>query len=423
VLSKIVAMVETAQNSKAPIAALADIAAGYFVPAVMLLALLAAVAWLLAGEGAAFALNVFVSVLVIACPCALGLATPISMVVASGRAAKRGILFKSSEAVETCAKVTAVLLDKTGTLTLGQMTLAEIRSFGDWRSDDVLALAAGLEQKSEHLLGQSIVAAAKARNLALREVTNFTAYPGRGLSGRSGDNVICVGSPGWLESKNIDVRAAQDGIAAWSKTGHGCIGVAADGQLIGVLALADELRPESAEVVAKLKAQKYKVMMVSGDRRGTAEAIARLAGIDEVFAEVLPGDKAGVVKQLQSRGEIVAMVGDGINDAPSLAAADVGIAVGGGTDIAVETADVVLSGKGLQPLPEALLTGKLALRNIKQNLFWAFAYNIIGIPVAMGLLHLWGGPLLNPMIAAAAMSLSSVSVVLNALRLKTMQKF
>ncbi len=422
-LAKIVAMVESAQNSKAPIAALADTVAGYFVSTVMKLAILAAAAWLLVGEDAAFALNIFVSVLVIACPCALGLATPISMVVASGRAAKRGILFKSSEAVEACSKVTAVLLDKTGTLTMGKMYHAATDAFDNWSPDDVLILAASLEQKSEHLLGQSIVAAAKERKLTLSEVTDFMAYPGHGLTGRVNGHNLAVGSLSWLESQGVAVGESMPVVAGWTEAGRSCIGVAADGRLIGVLALADELRPESAQVVVKLKAQKYKVIMVSGDRRATAQSIAAQAGIDEVFAEVLPGDKAAVVKQLQSRGEIVAMVGDGINDAPALAAADVGIAVGGGTDIAVETADAVLSGKSLQALPEALLIGKLTLRNVKQNLFWAFAYNIVGIPVAMGVLHIWNGPLLNPMIAAAAMSLSSVSVVLNALRLKTMRIF
>ncbi|MEG2076224.1 MAG: copper-translocating P-type ATPase, partial [Victivallaceae bacterium] len=417
-LAQIIALVEQAQGSKAPIARLADIISGYFVPTVMVLAVIGAAAWLLGGESFSFALTVFVAVLVIACPCALGLATPVSIVVASGRAAGSGVLFKSGEALENCAKVNIVLMDKTGTLTRGAPELTDVVTFNDYGENEVIKLAAAAERASEHPLAVAIVGGAKVRNIELPEVEDFQAVSGKGIHCRLGDKVILVGNADFQTENNLEmdvtITSRLTNLATQGKTP---MIVSFDGKIIGILAVSDPIKEESAEVIRKLHKMNLQVMMLTGDNKLTAQAVADKLGVDKFFAELLPQNKSKILSDLRTRGEVVAMVGDGINDAPSLAAADVGIAIGNGTDIAIEAAAVILNGGDLHGLPRAFQIGRATMRNIKENLFWAFAYNVVCIPVAMGVLHLFGGPLLNPMIAGAAMSLSSVSVVSNALRL------
>ncbi len=417
-LAQIIALVEKAQGSKAPIARLADIISGYFVPAVMILAITGAGAWLLAGESFSFALTVFVAVLVIACPCALGLATPVSIVVASGRAAACGVLFKSGEALENCAKVNIVLMDKTGTLTQGTPELTDISTFNGYGENEVIKLAAAAEKASEHPLAAAIVGGARGRNIELPEAEGFQSVSGKGIYCQLDGKLILVGNTDFIAENNIELDVAisgkLDNFAAQGKTP---MIVAYDGRVIGALAVSDPIKAESAEVVAELHKMKLQVVMLTGDNKLTAQAVADKLGVDKFFAGLLPGDKSKILSDLREQGNVAAMVGDGINDAPSLAAADVGIAIGNGTDIALEAAGVILNGGDLYGLPRALRIGRAAMRNIKENLFWSFAYNLVCIPVAMGALHIFGGPLLNPMIAGAAMSLSSVSVVSNALRL------
>ena len=417
-LGGMIRMVEEAQGSKAPIARLADVVSGYFVPAVMGIALVAAAAWKLSGQSWGFALLILVSVLVIACPCALGLATPTAIMVGIGKGAELGILFKSGEAVEQLHKVQTVVLDKTGTLTKGTPSVTELVSFGGQSPAELLAMAASAEQLSEHPLGRALVERAAADQLPLSAAQGFENLPGRGVCATVEDRVVLVGNARLMQEKEVSAEAAMQTAERFAKEGKTPVYIAADGVLLGVAALADTLKEDSALAVEKLRRRGLEVVMLTGDSRATAESVARAAGIERVYAEVLPGEKAAVIRRLQQSGRRVAMVGDGINDAPALVTADVGIAIGTGTDIAMESADVVLMHGDLTAVSTAMALSRRTLRNIKQNLFWAFAYNSLGIPVAAGLLHLFGGPLLNPMLGAAAMSLSSVSVLTNALRLR-----
>ena len=416
-LAQIIKLVEEAQGSKAPIARLADIVSGYFVPAVCLIALLSAIAWYIGTRDVEFSLTVFIAVLVIACPCALGLATPTAIMVGTGKGAENGILFKSGSALETAHKIDAIVLDKTGTITEGRPAVTDIVATA-LAADVLLAVTAAAETGSEHPLGQAIVAEAQARGLTLGKVEGFVALVGRGIAAQVDGNAVLVGNRQLMEENTIPLGAlAQTGtdMAAMGKTP---MYVAIDGTAAGIISVADTVKPTSAAAIARLMAMGITVAMVTGDNQKTAEAIARQVGIQRVLAEVLPQDKAEAVKQLQQEGRQVAMVGDGINDAPALAQADIGIAIGSGTDVAIESADIVLMNSDLGHVPTAIKLSQKTIRNIKQNLFWAFGYNVVGIPVAAGLLHLFGGPLLNPMFGAAAMSLSSVSVLTNALRLR-----
>lgn len=427
VLSRIIRLVEDAQGSKAPIAQLADIVSGYFVPIVFVIALLSAGLWLLLGHGPVFALKVFVAVLTIACPCALGLATPTAIMVGTGKGAEYGVLIKSGAALETAHKLDTIVFDKTGTLTKGRPELTDLRPSGGFSEVELLGLAAAAEKASEHPLGEAIVKAAEARGLVLEAARDFAAAPGQGISATVGRRAVLLGNLRYLVGSGIgfapaedtasedSARAAADALAAAGKTP---MHVAVDGRYAGMIAVADVVKESSARAVAALHALGLEVAMITGDSRATALAIAREVGIDRVLAEVLPQDKAAEVKKLQAEGRKVAMVGDGINDAPALAQSDVGIAIGSGTDVAMESAQIVLMRSDLMDVPTAIKLSKSVIRNIKQNLFWAFGYNVLGIPVAAGLLYAFGGPLLNPIIAAAAMSLSSVSVLANALRLR-----
>ncbi|HCM25081.1 MAG: ATPase [Treponema sp. GWB1_62_6] len=441
VLSRIVKLVEDAQGSKAPIAAMADIVSGVFVPVVFVIALAAAGAWLLAGHTLVFALTVFVAVLTIACPCALGLATPTAIMVGTGKGAEHGVLIKSGAALETAHKIDTIVFDKTGTLTEGRPAVTDVSAVAGaggsgvgggaggaaagFTELDILSLAASAEKGSEHPLGEAIVRAAEERGAAVSVATDFLAVPGFGISATVDGRRVLLGNEKHLAAngvpRNADFEAGSGKAHELSGLGRTAMHIAVDGAYAGLVAVADPVKASSARAVAALQRLGLQVAMITGDNRRTAEAVARLVGIDRVLAEVLPQDKAGEVKKLQAEGRKVAMVGDGINDAPALAQADIGIAVGSGTDVAMESADIVLMRSDLMDVPTAIKLSKSVIRNIKQNLFWAFGYNVLGIPVAAGLLYVFGGPLLNPIIAAAAMSMSSVSVLTNALRLKRFQ--
>ena len=435
VLARIVDLVHTAQGSKAPIAGLADRISLHFVPAVMAVALVSSLVWLLSGAEPGFALRIFVAVLVIACPCAMGLATPVSIVVGTGRGAQLGVLFKNGHAVERGAGLRAIVLDKTGTLTLGRPELAGITLLpGDWphcaaipadadRSDLALCLAASLEAFSEHPLAQAVLHAAAARDLTPWPVSDFMALPGQGVQARlhtqEGAPLFRIGSPALVHSVSAISPALRDILDELAAQGQTPLILLHETSPLAVLAVADTIRPESRQVVKRLQTLGLRVMMLTGDNERTAKAVAAKVGISEVLAEVSPEAKADAVSKLQARGLPVGMVGDGVNDAPALAVADVGFTLSGGIDIAVEAGDVVLMRGGLHGLVTALELSRAVIRNVRQNLFWAFAYNVLGIPVAAGLLHVWGGPTLSPMLAGAAMALSSISVVSNALRLRT----
>ncbi len=410
-LAQIIKLVEDAQGSKAPIARLADQVAGVFVPAVMAIATVAALLWLLAGKEPGFALSVFISVLVIACPCALGLATPTAIMVGTGKGAQNGVLFKDAQALELSSHVTTVIFDKTGTITQGRPRVTDLLPARGYREEELLRLAASCERASEHPLGQAIVTAAVERDLSLGEVTGFSSVTGKGILGQVEGKEIRVGNAAWLK---LPRTQEADDLAAEGKTP---MLVTVDGEYAGVVAVADVVKEDSVSAIRDLEQMGIRTAMITGDNQKTADAIARQVGLSTVFAEVLPQDKARYVKELMDKGEKVAMVGDGVNDAPALTQADVGIAIGSGTDVAIEAADVVLVKNSIRDVVTALKLGRATIRNVKQNLFWAFCYNTLGIPVAAGLLYLFGGPLLNPMLGAAAMSLSSVSVVSNALRL------
>jgi len=417
-LAQIIKLVEEAQGSKAPIAKLADIISGYFVPIVFAIAVLSALAWLLSGESPVFSLTIFISVLVIACPCALGLATPTAIMVGTGKGAEHGILIKGGEALETAHRVKTVVLDKTGTITEGRPVVTDLLVYDGLEEDDLLQLAASAEKSSEHPLGEAIVRSAEERGVKLKKGQGFLAIPGHGIEVKIEGKEVLLGNKKLMADRKVELGKAEEDFERLAGEGKTPMYVAIDKKIAGIVAVADVVKENSRRAIEKLHDMGLEVVMITGDNRRTAESIARQVGIDRVLAEVLPQDKANEVKKLQDEGKKVAMVGDGINDAPALAQADIGIAIGSGTDVAMESADIVLMRSDLLDVPTAIQLSKSTIRNIKQNLFWAFGYNTAGIPIAAGLLHLFGGPLLNPMFAAAAMAFSSVSVLLNALRLR-----
>ena len=418
-LSQIIQLVEQAQGSKAPIAKLADKVSGVFVPIVIVLALVSGLAWYFLGqESWVFALTITISVLVIACPCALGLATPTAIMVGTGKGAENGILLKSGEALEEANHVNMVVFDKTGTITNGTPVVTDVVTADSTDADALIRLAASLEVASEHPLGEAIVAKAKEQGAAFDEVTNFEAIPGFGIKGHVGETLVFLGNEKWMRENGLVDEAMNEKANRFAEQGKTPLYIGYNDAVQGLIVVADTVKESSARAIHTLHEMGIQVAMMTGDHERTAQAIAAEVGIDRVFSEVLPQDKANYVSKLQEEGYIVAMVGDGINDAPALAQAQVGIAIGTGTDVAIESADAVLMKSDLMDVPAMLKLSRATIRNIKENLFWAFAYNVIGIPFAMGVLHLFGGPLLNPMIAGAAMSFSSVSVVLNALRLK-----
>ena len=417
-LSQIIRLVEEAQGSKAPIAAIADRVAGIFVPIVMGLSLLAGLYWgLIGGESFEFVVTVMISVLVIACPCALGLATPTAIMVGTGFGAKRGILIKSSAALEEAGHVGVVLLDKTGTITNGKPKVVDIQVFNDYSKEEVLNIAASIEKHSEHPLGKAIVEEAEKQEFDVLPIEQFQSISGMGIQGTVDGKEVLLGNHLLLQNQGIavdDYNAVIDGVASQGQT---AMFVAIQKQVAGIIVVADTIKATSKEAIQQMKALGLQVRMVTGDHEKTAKAIANEVGIETVYSQVLPNEKASVVQQLLDEGYQVAMVGDGINDAPALAKATVGIAIGSGVDVAIETADMVMMQDDLRLVAKTIQLSKMTMMTIKENLFWAFIYNVIGIPVAMGVLHFFGGPLLSPMIAGAAMSFSSVSVVLNALRL------
>lgn len=417
-LSQIIRLVEEAQGSKAPIAAIADRVAGIFVPIVMGLSLLAGLYWgLIGGESFEFVVTVMISVLVIACPCALGLATPTAIMVGTGFGAKRGILIKSSAALEEAGHVGVVLLDKTGTITNGKPKVVDIQVFNDYSKEEVLKVAASIEKHSEHPLGKAIVEEAEKQEFDVLPIEQFQSISGMGIQGIVDGKEVLLGNHLLLQNQGIAVdefNAVIDGVASKGQT---AMFVVIQKQVAGIIVVADTIKATSKEAIQQMKALGLQVRMVTGDHEKTAKAIANEVGIETVYSQVLPNEKASVVEQLLEEGYQVAMVGDGINDAPALAKATVGIAIGSGVDVAIETADMVMMQDDLRLVAKTIQLSKMTMMTIKENLFWAFIYNVIGIPVAMGVLHFFGGPLLSPMIAGAAMSFSSVSVVLNALRL------
>lgn len=417
-LARIARLMEEAQAGKAPIARLADKVAGVFVPAVLGVALLAALCWLIGGESIAFCLRIFIAVLVIACPCALGLATPTALTVAMGRAAQLGVLVKSGAVLELAGQVRQVVFDKTGTITAGQPTLVASYSFSDSCSrEQALALACALEHYSEHPLAQALLRAGAEQELAYPEITELQTLPGLGVSGLSQGRRLLLGNGPLLLERGCDISPAQDAARQEFDQGRTVVYLAVERQLIACFAIADRIKEESAQAVSLLHKDGLTTVLLTGDNQRAAQAIAAQAGIDRVIAGVLPEGKLAVISQLQTQDKVM-MVGDGINDAPALKQADIGTAVGGGADVAAEAADVVLLRDDMRLVHTLIRLSHATIRNIKQNLAWAFGYNIIGIPIAAGLLHLFGGPLLHPVVGAVAMSLSSVCVVSNALRLK-----
>jgi Cu+-exporting ATPase len=416
ILSQIIKLVENAQGSKAPIAKLADIVSGYFVPIVMVIALVSAILWFITGESFIFSLTIFVSVLVIACPCALGLATPTAIMVGTGRAAEYGIIFKNAESLELTHKIDTIVFDKTGTITEGRPLVTDIIT----RNVDetyLIKLAATVEIGSEHPLGEAIKRKLDEVEADYFSLSNFTTLPGLGVAATINDKKVLLGNIKLMKENGIELYDFEEKANELSKMGKTPAVLASDNELLGLIAIADVIKKDSKEAIKELNNMGIKTIMLTGDNANTASSIADEVGISEVIAEVLPEDKANVIKRLQEKGNVVAMVGDGINDAPALASSNVGIAIGNGTDIAIESASIILMNNDLIGVATAIKLGKATIKNIKQNLFWAFAYNTLGIPIAAGLLHIFGGPLLNPIIAALAMSLSSVSVVGNALRL------
>lgn len=417
-LAQIIKLVEDAQGSKAPIAKLADVISAYFVPIVIGLAIFAAGGWLIAGETPEFAMTIFIAVLVIACPCALGLATPTAIMVGTGKGAENGVLIKGGEALEVTHQLKTIVFDKTGTITEGKPMVTDIIVTEGYSENDILSLAASAEKGSEHPLGEAIVKGAEEKGLKLKTIESFNAIPGHGIEVEIEGKDIFLGNKKLMERESINIAQLGEKSDRLASEGKTPMYIAIDGKLAGIIAVADTVKPSSKKAIETLHEMGIKVAMITGDNKRTADAIAKQVGIDIVLSEVLPEDKSNEVKKLQAGGDKVAMVGDGINDAPALAQADVGIAIGSGTDVAMESADIVLMRSDLMDVITAVKLSKATIKNIKQNLFWAFGYNVLGIPVAMGVLHIFGGPLLNPMIAAAAMSLSSVSVLTNALRLR-----
>lgn len=413
-LAQIIKLVDEATSTKAPVARLADKVSGIFVPTVISIAIIAAIVWMLCGYSWEFALEIAVSVLVISCPCALGLATPTAIMVGTGRGARNGILFRSAEAIESLEKVDAVVLDKTGTVTSGKPSLTDVIAFGNVKPEELLTLVASVEQKSEHPLATAIVEGAQALNLSLKEASDFVQQLGN-ISGTCDGKSVRIGNKSVISSEDAKTKELADGLADEGKTP---LYVIADGKMVGLLAIADPIRPDSKQAIEAMQAKGKEVWMLTGDNEKTARAVATRVGIKNVRGEVKPAAKEAVVRELQARGKKVLMVGDGINDAPSLVRADVGAAIGAGTDVAFEAADVVLMKSRLSDVVNASALSHSTMLNIRENLFWAFIYNIIGIPVAAGVFYTAFGWILNPMIAAAAMSMSSVSVVTNALRLR-----
>ncbi|WP_058486223.1 heavy metal translocating P-type ATPase [Defluviitalea phaphyphila] len=418
VLAQIVKLVEEAQGSKAPIAKLADVISGYFVPVVLIIALLSGGIWYFTGHSITFSLTMLISVLVIACPCALGLATPTAIMVGTGKGAEYGVLIKSGTALETAHKVNTIVFDKTGTITKGIPVVTDIIPANGVDLNELLILAASAEKGSEHPLGEAIVKEAKNKGISLKEVEKFNAIPGKGIEVIIEGYSILLGNRKLMNEKKINIKELEETANKLAIEGKTPMYIARENDIIGIIAVADIVKENSAKAIKKLHDMGIEVVMITGDNKRTAEAIAKTVGIDRVFAEVLPKDKADEVKKLQKEGKTVAMVGDGINDSPALAQADIGIAIGSGTDVAIESADIVLMKNDILDVVTAVQLSKSTIRNIKQNLFWAFFYNSAGIPLAAGLFYALGGPKLNPMFAAAAMSFSSVSVLLNALRLR-----
>jgi Cu+-exporting ATPase len=420
-LSQIVQMVAQAQRSRAPIQRMADLVAGWFVPTVMLAAVIAFAAWAMLGPEPrfTFALVAAVSVLIIACPCALGLATPMSIMVGVGRGAQAGVLIKNAEALERMEKVDTLVVDKTGTLTEGKPKLVAIVAADGFVDDEILRLAASVERASEHPLADAIVLEAQQRNLKLGRIAAFGSPTGKGATGTVDGHAIVVGNAKFLGSLDVDTQPLEDRAEGLRRDGATVIHLAIDGRLAGLFAIADPVKASSAAALQALAADGIRVIMLTGDNRTTAQAVAAKLGIAEVEAEVLPDQKSAVVERLRKAGRVVAMAGDGVNDAPALAAADVGIAMGTGTDVAMESAGITLLGGDLGGIVRARRLSQATMRNIRQNLFFAFIYNAAGIPIAAGILYPTFGLLLSPIIAAAAMALSSVSVIGNALRLRT----
>jgi P-type Cu+ transporter len=420
VLAQIIRLVEEAQGSKAPIQRLADRVASVFVPVVMSIAAVTFLVWLLAGPEPSFnfALINFVAVLVIACPCALGLATPTAIMVGTGKGAELGILIKGGEVLETAGDLDVVVFDKTGTLTWGKPVVTEVVATDGRRKDELLTLAASVERGSEHPLAETLVEEARSRGLVLGEASDFQAMPGRGVVANMDGMEVRLGNAALMTEAGANLGALEAAAEEMASSGKTIIYAMAGGELLGYVAMADTLKPMATEAVRALQGLGVEVVMLSGDRRSTAEAIARQVGVDRVLAEVLPADKAAEVARIQSEGKVVAMVGDGINDAPALAQADIGIAIGTGTDVALEASDITLISDDLRKVATAIELSRATLRTIKQNLFWAFIYNVVGIPIAAGVLYPIWGVLLNPIYAAAAMAFSSVSVISNSLRLK-----
>lgn len=415
-LAQIIRLVRSAQSSKAPVAALADRVSFYFVPTVMVISVLTFCAWaIFSDEPISLAVKAMISVLVIACPCAMGLATPTSIMVATARGAQLGVLIKNAVALELAGKVDVIAFDKTGTLTLGQPKVVDTITFDGYEKEQVLALAANLEARSEHPIAKAIMAANHSDIMAIQPVV----LPGLGLTGNINGKNVALGNASLMLQQSVDITVAKEALARMSSLARTPLLLSVDGKLAAVIGVADTVRPESNKVLKALRQLGVRTLMISGDNKRTARKIADELGIDEVYGEALPQDKARIIRELQDKGLKVAMVGDGLNDAPALAQADVGFAVADGVDVSAQAGDVILMRHGLQSVLTALRLSKAALRNIYQNLGWAFGYNILGIPVAMGVLHaLWGGPMLSPMIGGTAMALSSTSVVLNALRLR-----
>ena len=419
VLSQIIKLVEEAQGSKAPISRMADIVSAYFVPIVIGIAIITGIAWFLSGSGLVTALSFFIAVLVIACPCALGLATPTSIMVGTGKGAENGILIKSGEALETAYKIKTVVFDKTGTITKGKPILTNLIAYGKYNENELLKIAASVENDSEHPLAEAIVNKAKEKNIEIKPYEKFRAMPGYGIRATFKGKEVQIGNRKLMENRKINVEISQEDYDILLNEGKTPMYISIDNELAGLVAVADVIKETSKEAIEKLKKMGIKTVMLTGDNEKTAKFIAKQVGIDDVISEVLPNQKSQKVKELQEKDEFVAMVGDGINDSPALAQANVGIAIGNGTDVAIESADIVLIRNDLRDVAGAIALSKATITNIKENLFWAFFYNVLGIPFAAGIFYaFFNGPKLDPMIAAFAMSFSSVSVLGNALRLK-----
>lgn len=419
VLSQIIKLVEEAQGSKAPISRMADIVSAYFVPIVIGIAIITGIAWFLSGSGLVTALSFFIAVLVIACPCALGLATPTSIMVGTGKGAENGILIKSGEALETAHKIKTVVFDKTGTITKGKPVLTDLIAYGKYNENELLKIAASVENDSEHPLAEAIVNKAKEKNIEIKPYEKFRAMPGYGIRAIFEGKEVQIGNRKLMENRKINVEISQKDYDILSNEGKTPMYISIDNELAGLVAVADVIKETSKEAVEKLKKMGIKTIMLTGDNEKTAKFISKQVGIDDVISEVLPYQKSQKVKELQEKDEFVAMVGDGINDSPALAQANVGIAIGNGTDVAIESADIVLIRNDLRDVAGAISLSKATITNIKENLFWALFYNVLGIPFAAGIFYaFFNGPKLDPVIAAFAMSFSSVSVLGNALRLK-----